>query len=181
MIFVFCFFSYPHRLIDLFRLDGEIFVIPVQEGIWGFYSSLYFLSLNHLFRLDGELLFCLQQQKSNQKNAAPNHSPLKNRGSLVTHDLFGRCGTHSRITLAQTVLAESPSQIIRSSVSSKGGLKTNRQSIEFLDIPIERAIGWCRECGVVREDCLSAFFARVPQRPHSRHHTMGSPCFLGDE
>jgi len=94
-----------------FTLDGRGF----------FYSFSYFPGLNHLFRLDGELLFCLQQQKSNQKNAAPYHSPpVKNTGVPSSLTIRSAAAELAIKNMAQTVLADNSSHIAPSSVSSKG-------------------------------------------------------------
>ena len=49
-------------------------------------------------------------------------------GSFVTHAVFGRCGTHSQKTFAQTSSRKTSEQPIRSSVSSNGVEVKNKKN-----------------------------------------------------
>ena len=92
----------------------------------GFVFCIVFLYLNSWFRPAGELLFCLQQQKSNQKNAAPGSLtpgkapgvPSSRRGCSAAAEL-----THTKRSLRQSSRTTSE-QPLRSSVSENGGGKS---------------------------------------------------------
>jgi len=77
-----------------------------------------------LFRLYGDSLFCLQQQKSKQKNAAPSHKPsLKsNEDFIVTRNLCGCCGTHElKSEFAQTSSQKAPHKSLSPQLVQWGG------------------------------------------------------------
>jgi len=145
----------------------------------------------------GELLSLLVQRRVTKETRPVSLTPRKTLGMPSSLTICSAAAELAIKNMAQTVLAEDSSQIVPSSVSSKGGLKTNQtQSIQIHLLcccaticlrarrcaqinPFERAIGWCREWGVVREDCLSERCLRVSSAaaPFTMLHN-GYPLFF---
>jgi len=94
MIVYFCYLEfYSFSFCSNFKIKGVGRLMVI-------YSSLLALNPSDiLFRLQGDSLFCLQQQKSKQKNAAPLNQPVKSTGSLSHWSGCRCCGTRANSAL----------------------------------------------------------------------------------